>query len=348
MKNKAFAFLSLLTLTACSTDSVKTETFFYRAYGVFASEFAVTYNAEKDLEKEIDEFISSFTIEADPYSQHKGVNGVYEINQTNEPVKVSDDLFDAIDRAWTIKSETEGYFNPLIFDLSSLWKKTIFGGIIADPDYMPTKAKIDEAKEQVPALLEKMNNSSLILDAANKTVQRQGEAKLDLGGIAKGYAVEKVDSILKASGVTEYFVNGGTSSLGFGNAQGGGAFRVKLKYTGDDETSLRYYVQNTFTSLSAIYEQHRHVDGLIYSHVINTVTGLPLTDYSMAFLQGDDSTRLDAFSTACMIAGIDKTKEWENKYGFKAVLFEHKVGDGTDEEHEYGEMVYENKDLKRV
>ena len=197
MKKKVFAFLFSLPLLACNSNP-ELETFYYREFGIFNSEFAVTYNAERSLEEEIDTFLSAFTLEADPYSQHKGVNGVYEINQTNEPVEVSDDLYNAIDRAWTIKSETEGYFNPLIFNLSSLWKKTLFGGIIPDPDYVPTSAKIDAAKIEAPALLEEMNNGSLILDAAKKTVQRVGSAKLDLGGIAKGYAVEKVDSILKA------------------------------------------------------------------------------------------------------------------------------------------------------
>jgi thiamine biosynthesis lipoprotein len=180
----------------------------------------------------------------------------------------------------------------------------------------------------------------LILDAAKKTVQRVGSAKLDLGGIAKGYAVEKVDKILKDHGIKEYLVNGGTSSLAFGVAEDGGPFRVRLKYTGDDETSLRYYVKKAFTSTSAVYEQYRVVDGVTYSHVINTVTGIPVTDYSMAFLEGEDSTRLDAYSTACMIAGIDKTKDWEKAYNFKAALFEDKDG--------LAELVYENSQLNKA
>ena len=339
MKKKVFAFLFSLPLLACNSNP-ELETFYYREFGIFNSEFAVTYNAERSLEEEIDTFLSAFTLEADPYSQHKGVNGVYEINQTNEPVEVSDDLYNAIDRAWTIKSETEGYFNPLIFNLSSLWKKTLFGGIIPDPDYVPTSAKIDAAKIEAPALLEEMNNGSLILDAAKKTVQRVGSAKLDLGGIAKGYAVEKVDKILKDHGIKEYLVNGGTSSLAFGVAEDGGPFRVRLKYTGDDETSLRYYVKKAFTSTPAVYEQYRVVDGVTYSHVINTVTGIPVTDYSMAFLEGEDSTRLDAYSTACMIAGIDKTKSWEKAYNFKAALFEDKDG--------LAELVYENSQLNKA
>ena len=296
MKKKVFAFLFSLPLLACNSNP-ELETFYYREFGIFNSEFAVTYNAERSLEEEIDTFLSAFTLEADPYSQHKGVNGVYEI-------------------------------------------KTIFGGIIPDPDYVPTSAKIDAAKIEAPALLEEMNNGSLILDAAKKTVQRVGSAKLDLGGIAKGYAVEKVDKILKDHGIKEYLVNGGTSSLAFGVFEGGGPFRVKLKYTGDDETSLRYYVKKAFTSTSAVYEQYRVVDGVTYSHVINTVTGIPVTDYSMAFLEGEDSTRLDAYSTACMIAGIDKTKSWEKAYNFKAALFEDKDG--------LAELVYENSQLNKA
>ena len=196
---------------------------------------------------------------------------------------------------------------PLRESRRSLWSEPLLfsgSGIIPDPDYVPTSAKIDAAKIEAPALLEEMNNGSLILDAAKKTVQRVGSAKLDLGGIAKGYAVEKVDKILKDHGIKEYLVNGGTSSLAFGVAEDGGPFRVRLKYTGDDETSLRYYVKKAFTSTSAVYEQYRVVDGVTYSHVINTVTGIPVTDYSMAFLEGEDSTRLDAYSTACMIADV--------------------------------------------
>ena len=60
----------------------------------------------------------------------------------------------------------------------------------------------------------------------------------------------------------------------------------------------------------------------------------------MAFLEGEESTRLDAYSTACMIAGIAKTKNWEKAYNFKAALFEDKDG--------LAELVYENSQLNKA
>ena len=57
-------------------------------------------------------------------------------------------------------------------------------------------------------------------------------------------------------------------------------------------------------------------------YIINPNTGMPLSDYSMAFLSGEDSALLDAFSTSCMIAGPEKSEEWSKKYNFSYSLYE--------------------------
>ena len=49
---------------------------------------------------------------------------------------------------------------------------------------------------------------------------------------------------------------------------------------------------------------------------------MPNADYSMAFLVGQDSALLDAFSTSCMIAGPEKAAEWGSKFGFEYALFD--------------------------
>ena len=333
MKKIVLLSLTLLALASCGENGNKEKSQRYTNYGVFGSMFTVDYISDTSINDQIDEFLNTLTVEADPYSSHTGVNGVYALNLTNEPVEVSENLYTLLSKSWAIKEETNGSFNPLIYDLSSLWKKTLFGGIIADPDYTPTSAKIDEAKTKVPAILEKMANSSLSFNETNRTVQRVGEAKIDLGGVTKGYAVEAVDKMLRDAGITAFLINGGVSSLGLGKSGDGGSFGVKLQYTGKD-TIYRYILKDTYTTCSAIYEQFRIVDGVTYSHVISPITGLPVSNYSMAFLVGEDSTRIDAYATACMVSDLETAKGYMDSKNYRGAIFE--------DDHGIAKMVYSN------
>ena len=136
MKKKKYLSLFILPFLVACQNEPKSELFHYTGYNIFDSVVDVKYEGLEDVTAEIEEFLERFTIEANPYTKSDTYNNVGVINATNDPVVVSDDLYALIKTSWEIKEETEGYFNPLISDLTLLWKKTLFGGLVPDRDYI--------------------------------------------------------------------------------------------------------------------------------------------------------------------------------------------------------------------
>jgi thiamine biosynthesis lipoprotein len=305
-----------------------------------------------DITSEISDFLVKIDELCDPYHASEKYVNVYDLNQDHQLYTVDSDLYDILKMAAELKEQTEGYYDPMIGELSTLWKETLFGGIEPVEGYEPTQEAIDAATTEAAGYLADLADSHLTFDEENGKVMRMGEGKIDLGGLVKGYATEWIETKLKAI-TPYYYVNAGTSSLGLGlsNVNGAG-WKVKIDSSYLDpelETDpYRYSVTNADASTSAIYEQYKVVNGVVYSHVINTQTGLPCTDYSMAFLIGDDAAQLDAFSTAMMIAGEDKAKEWEQEYGISCALFVDKTKTYDGETIHYAEESYEGDGLVRV
>ena len=319
MKNRLLILLSAALLASCGQTPLTPYSGFNPL--VFHSYFGWSYDtAGKDISEEINEFVDLLDRLTDPYTSSSSLRTVYTLNHTNSPVVVDPLLIEILQTALDMKEKTEGYFNPFIGKVTSLWKETLFGlDGSKDPETI-TDEEIQAAEASAPALIEEMNATSLIIDEAARTVQRVGEGHIDLGGLVKGFAVEKVQQMVLEKGAVHYLINGGQSSLSLGKTSKDGPWKVNLKYSFlENENS--YYLQDTDTSTSAIYEQSVKYNGKWYSHVMNPVTGIPVTDYSMAFLEGSNSALLDAFSTSCMIAGPEKTKEWADKYDFRYALF---------------------------
>lgn len=319
MKRRVFA-LSLFPLLLVSCGQV---TYYSGANpDVFHSFFTWNYDTKKnDISEEINDFVFHLGRLTDPYSPSSYEN-LYSVNQTNDPVVVEDDLFDILSIAVDLQEKTEGYFNPMLGKITLLWKETLFG---LDGEKKneggPSASEINEAKKKVPALLKEMKESSIVLNEEAKTVQRIGDAHIDLGGLVKGYSVERVKKMLKDVGSSHYVINGGQSSIAVGTTKDGNPYNVSLQYSVVAKENT-YALADCDLSTSGIYEQLVYVSGEAYSHIINSKTGMPNADYSMAFLVGQDSALLDAFSTSCMIAGPEKTAEWAEKYGFEYALFD--------------------------
>lgn len=343
MKKKSALYILLpFFLIGCNQTEPEKEYTFYRggAYGVFHSYFQWTFESDDgDYSDELGRFAEKVDSLANPYQAVEGINNLYTINNTNDPVVVDPMLFDLMKQAVELYEKTEHNFDPYIGKITSLWKVTLFG---AEDDWDfsgPTSQSIEAAKALIPALLEESNNTTVVLDESKQTIQRVGNGTIDLGGITKGYGVEQAERILESHRATRYLLNGGQSSIGLGLSSKGGDFKVSVMYSKEDGTN-KYSLSNIDTSTSAIYEQYSVVNDVTYSHIINPKTGMPLTDCSMAFLAGEDSVLLDAFSTSCMIAGLEKTKEWANKYNFSFALFK-------DNEH-YAELIEESQTLKEA
>lgn len=263
---------------------------------------------------------------ADNTKAYAGIHNVYTINQTSEPVVVKQELYDLLKFAYDMKTTTQGYFNPLIGGLSDLWKKDLFNidasgssATSSGETYTPSVPSDSEIRHE----LAKMNTSSLVFDDGATSVKRVGEGKIDLGGVAKGYAGEKVYSTLQAGKVSRFLLNAGTSTLALGESgSSDGYFTLAFS-----DLSSRYTrVKNCAVGTSSISEQKASVNGQLYSHIINPITGSALVDWHGAVIIGQDAGILDVLSTSFVLMGPDLATSFINQYQLSALFYK----DGID------------------
>lgn len=307
-KKLIFAGAAILaaSLSSCGIKSDQTGKYTYFGTALFD---VYLYNATSANLDYLSSYFSKMNDLTDAYTEPKGgVTSIYTINQTNDPVTVDDDLRDILKFALEMESVTEGYFNPLIGRLTTLWK----AGIEAKPQYVPEQSGIDEALAEV---------KSSSLSIVGNVVTRTGNGLLDLGALAKGYSLREARRYLESEGVTNYLINAGTSSLALGKTKSGGDWKVSFS----DYPTAYFKTSSTSIGTSSVSEQGMVIDGVTYSHIVNPFTGSAKADYVMVSIKGDDPGVDDVLSTVFMLGGPTLAAKFKDKYSLEYAFY-----DGTD------------------
>ncbi|WP_373598768.1 FAD:protein FMN transferase [Paraclostridium bifermentans] len=243
----------------------------------------------EDIVKDIDNKMNPSTISSD----------IYKINQNagKEPVKVSKDTFNVIKASLHYSEVSNDSFDATIGALVQLWN---IGN---------EKAKVP-TQEEVNALLPSVDYKNIILDEKNSTVMlKNPETKIDLGGIAKGYAADKVVQYLEDQKIEGAIVNLGGNIYTLGTKDGKTKFNIGIQ----DPTKPRGNAIGSITTTnnsvvtSGIYERYIEKDGKIYHHILSPKTGYPVeNNLSSVTIISDNSMNCDALSTTAFSLGLEK------------------------------------------
>ena len=243
-------------------------------------------------------------------------------NAGGEWVEVSDDVIDVISSGVYYSSLSEGDFDITVGGVTNLWD------FHADPEdaKVPDAKAIEEAVGHVGYNNIEINGNKLrILDP---------EAKIDLGGIAKGFIGDKMTEVLEEEGVTSGIINLGGNVICIGAkdnsaAEGEGDFviGVETPYSDRSEIVGKINAHDMTLVTSGVYERQIEVDGKVYHHILSTRTGYSVeTDLDSVTLTAakGQSMDIDALSTICLIKGSKKAKELiEAIDGVEAVFILH-------------------------
>lgn len=144
-----------------------------------------------------------------------------------------------------------------------------------------------------------------------------GGAGVDLGGIAKGYAADRVVDLLRGRGITSALVSlGGSSVAALGTRPDGSAWRVGLRDALADRHGYAGVVRlaDRFLSTSGDYEQYVVADGRRYHHILDVRTGYPSdSDLRSVTVVADSGTLSEAYSTALLVMGLEASLAFHDR-----------------------------------
>ncbi len=227
----------------------------------------------------------------------------------NEEIRVSNYTIELLKIAKQLYSDTHGAFNPAIFPLVELWN-------FSPANYIGVANSIP-SNEDISRLLPYCDFNLFDLDEENKTItKRATEAKIDFGGIAKGYCADIIYTNVKEA--TSAIIDVGATYRIIG------AITLYVADPRKDGFVANATISNCSISTSGDYERCYFVDGVRYHHILNQ-NGYPtgIGDENAiisATVIGEDATICDALSTTSMVLGYSACKTIIENYGYSALL----------------------------
>lgn len=220
---------------------------------------------------------------------------VTRINQAGtNPIEVPADTYEIIRRSKEFAQKTRGTFLISIRPLIDVWKTG------QQNDRLPTPDMIRQT-------LESIDLDDLKLHADNRISRHHPQLKLDLGGNAKGYAVDEVARLFREHGFQHFYIDaGGDIYVGGKNCQGK-SWRIGIRDPRDKSRLIEtVVVSNAAVTTSGNYEQTMAIQGERYSHIIDPRTGYPQRDVVSATVIAASAEEADVYSTALTVLGADE------------------------------------------
>jgi thiamine biosynthesis lipoprotein len=229
-----------------------------------------------------------------------------EINQVNraagvQPVKVNEETFQILKRARDYSEKLNGLFDVTIGALTDRWG-------FSDNDNKEITIPSDS---ELAVLLPLVNYQFLELNSHDTTAYlEKAGMKIDLGGIAKGYAIDRGVFVLRKNGINQFFLNAGGDIYTSGKKDGVEKWRVGIKHPRKlDQLIARFKLSDYAVATSGDYERFVMIDGKRYHHIIDPRNGFPSTQCQSVTVLAPSAEEADALATYLFVLGFDHLKD---------------------------------------
>ncbi|MDI6703728.1 MAG: FAD:protein FMN transferase [bacterium] len=223
-------------------------------------------------------------------SNYKATSEISRLNRIGS-ARVSKETLEVINKAIAFSIQSRGAFDITCKPLLDLWREARFRKRI------PTK---DEIKEKLALV----GYENLDIEGNKVTFKIKGMG-VDLGGIAKGYAVDKAIKILKEKGIKQALVNAGGDIYVLGRAPKREKWRIGIQHPRKEKGILEVIkIRDRAIATSGDYERYFTLGGKRYSHIVNPKTGYTVASVPMSVtIIASDCTEADALATTCFVLG---------------------------------------------
>jgi thiamine biosynthesis lipoprotein len=229
-------------------------------------------------------------------SSYREASLIAKLNREGHDRKVpfEKDIFDLIHEAATMSEASGGAFDVTIWPVASLWAFDK-GGVL------PDRGSLEDA-------VAKVGYRHLYLDKKNRSVgfERQGMG-IDLGAIAKGWAVDRAMARLAARGIANAIIDAGGALRIAGSRPGKGFWRIGVQHPREPGVLLLTFdLTDTAIVTSGDYERFFIEGGVRYHHILDPATGMPATGCQSVTVLAASAAEADAAATAAFVLGPER------------------------------------------
>jgi thiamine biosynthesis lipoprotein len=240
------------------------------------------------------------------------------------PIVVSEDLYFVLDRAQTLARQTGGAFDVTAGPLTRLWREAIASQRLPDP------TQIERARQRT-------GHRKLALDSGNRAVTLAAEGmELDLGGIAKGYVLDRALVTLRGRHHVHVLVEAGGDIVAGSAPPGRTGWRIAVPHLAPaagtrhsaaanepdvPAATCELELEHAAISTSGDRMQFVEIGGRRYSHTVDPRSGVGLTSRRTATVVAPDGITADSLSTALTLLDADEATELLKRYrGVRAAV----------------------------
>lgn len=263
----------------------------------------------------------------DIYHEYEGINNIKTINDKagEEPVPVDEEIIKLLKFCEDMYKRSEAQVNVAMGSVLSIWHDYREEGM-DNPD----RASVPE-KQELKKAAKNTDIDHLIIDEEAKTVYLDNrEVSLDVGGIGKGYAVQRVADYAKEIGMDSLLISVGGNVCAVGGKKDGSPWTIGIQNP-DSESAQKYTdkvkVKDRSVVTSGNYQRYYMVDGVRYCHIIDPDTWMPANYFASVTIISEDSGFADAMSTAVYNMPFEEGLEFVN--GMEGIEAMWILEDGT-------------------
>ncbi|MDR0303841.1 MAG: FAD:protein FMN transferase [Chitinispirillales bacterium] len=312
----AILFLSVLALS-CSKNVQKK--MFLKMDTLVEITFFSNKNAQiknEEMFKKIENFMDDWEYKFSPSNEDSEISKCN--NRQTDTLEISDDLFYMIKTANFYSEKLDGYFDISIKPLKDFWDINSQNSFLPDP-------KDSSISDTLSQVLRNVDYTKIsLLENPKRVVFENPEIKIDLGAVAKGFAIDKIKDTLLNYEFRNFIVNIGGDIFVSGSKVGGAQIIVGIKNPRGGEVLKTIALNSKAINTSGDYERFRIArSGAKVHHIFDTKTGYPASKNISLSVTGESSLVSDILTTGLFAMPADsiliKIKEFE---GYEILLID--------------------------